>query len=132
MGIRRQENVSLDKRIIIVKEKTNSLISIKNKISNFDGSITSKQQDKSALTSKKDDVQSDAFHKCANNELTAQMSKQLDYICERLRKMDEDDLVQTEWKTVAETIDRSVFIMFAVVSVFTIFVCALYIPRYEN
>ena len=65
-------------------------------------------------------------------ERMKELSERLAFICERLKTVDEEDLVQTEWRTVAMTIDRMIFIVLAVICGATILGCALYIPQYAN
>ena len=61
-----------------------------------------------------------------------ELSKKLDVICDRLKSMDEEDLVQTEWRTVAMTIDRIVFCVVVFICAITILACILCIPHYAH
>ena len=67
-----------------------------------------------------------------NNAALMALSKKLDFICDRLRSIDEDNLVQTEWRAVAMTIDRITFWIFVAISTLTILACGSCAPRYTN
>ena len=57
---------------------------------------------------------------------------QINFICERLKSADEDDLIHTEWRTVAMTIDKIVFMMFIAMSGLTLFAVILCVPGYVS
>ena len=90
-------------------------------LSNVDGFILNPHQN---------DLQSDQKMHSLSNAKLGELSEKLAFICERLKTVDEEDLVQTEWRTVAMTIDQMIFIVLAVICGLTILGCALYIPRY--
>ena len=67
-----------------------------------------------------------------NNAAIIALSKKLDVICDRLKSMDEEDLVQTEWRAVAMTIDCIIFWVFIAICTLTILACTLCIPGYRH
>ncbi|XP_057306708.1 neuronal acetylcholine receptor subunit alpha-7-like [Hydractinia symbiolongicarpus] len=54
----------------------------------------------------------------------------LDVLIEKIRSMEEQDLVKTEWRIVAMTIDRCLLVFFAFVFLTTFFGCFLTAPGY--
>lgn len=54
----------------------------------------------------------------------------LDVLIEKIRSMKEEDLVKTEWRIVAMTIDRCLLVFFAFVFLTTLFGCFLTAPGY--
>ena len=68
----------------------------------------------------------------ATDEALLELSKKLDVIGDRLKSMDEEDRVQTEWRAVAMTIDSIIFWVFIAICSLTILACALVIPGYRH
>ena len=63
------------------------------------------------------------------NEMGILLSK-LDILIDKLHSMEEEDLVKTEWRIVAMTIDRCLLYFFALVFLFTLCGCFLTAPGY--
>jgi len=54
----------------------------------------------------------------------------LEILVNKLKSMDEEDEIKTEWRTVAMTFDRLLLIMFFLIYFITIFGCFLKAPGY--
>lgn len=63
------------------------------------------------------------------NETEIFLSK-LDVLVQKLRTMDDDDLVKNEWRIVAMTIDRCLLLLFLASYLVILFACFLNAPGY--
>ena len=68
-------------------------------------------------------------HLRKTNEESAILS-QINFICGKLKSADEEDLIHTEWRTVAMTIDKIVFMMVVTMCGLTLLAVIFCVPGY--